>query len=168
MMRYADARPLVKSGDLLAFSGGSWRSWNDIKVNLVRLFTRSTYSHVGLAWVVGGRVFVLEAVRPKVRIFPLSQRGDFFLIRLDASWRADTEAFALARVGYDYSELDAVKGFLDCLEPGQVSQCAAFVLEVLRQDGTALGQRATPDAVVQAALALQGATLMFVDSGGPH
>lgn len=164
-MKYAAARPRIKSGDLLASSHGSWRSWNDIRTNLVRIFTRSTYSHVGLAWVVGGRVFVLEAVKPKLRIFPLSQWGDFYLVPLDASWRADTEEFALARVGYDYSDLDAVKGFLDCLEPGKVNQCAAFVMEVLRNDGLVLGQRATPDAVVQAALEFEGAELVFVRSG---
>ena len=161
-MDYSTARPQIRSGDLLAFSGGSWRSWNDIKVNLVRVFTRSTYSHVGLAWVVAGRVFVLEAVSPKVRIYPLSKRGDFFLIGLDASWRADTEEFALSRVGYDYSEVDAVRGFLNRLEPGKVSQCAAYVLEVLRGDGTHLGMRATPDAVVQEALALHGSKLVLI------
>ena len=161
-MKYSTVRSSIRSGDLLASSHGSWRSWNEIRTNLVRIFTRSTYSHVGLAWVVGGRVFVLEAVKPKLRIFPLSQWGDFYLVPVDASWRADTEEFALARVGYDYSDLDAVKGFLDCLEPGKVSQCAAFVMEVLRNDGLVLGQRATPDAVVQAALELEGAELVFV------
>ena len=164
-MKYSSIRSDIRSGDLLAFSRGSWRTWNDIKANLVRIFTRSTYNHVGLAWVVSGRVFILEAVQPKLRIYPLSQRGEFFLIGLDASWRADTEEFALARVGYDYSQLDAVKGFLDCLEPGKVSQCAAFVLEVLRGDGTRLGMRATPDAVVQAALAFERTELVFVEAG---
>lgn len=164
-MKYSDVRPTIKSGALLAASHGSWRSWNDIRTNLVRIFTRSNYSHIGLAWVVGGRVFVLEAVKPKLRIFPLSQWGDFYLLPLDASWRSDTEEFALARIGYDYSDLDAVKGFLDCLEPGKVSQCAAYVIEVLRHDGTDLGRRATPDAVVQGALARQGASLVFVEAG---
>lgn len=163
-MDYPNARPLIRSGDLLATSHGSWRTWQGIRTNLVRIFTRSTYSHVGTAWVVGGRVFVLEAVKPKIRIFPLSNWGHFYWVDLDASWRADTEEFALARVGYDYSDLDAIKGFLDCLEPGKVSQCAAFVIEVLKHDGCNLGQRATPDAVVQAALDLQGSELVSVRS----
>lgn len=161
-MKYQDARPSIKSGDLLANSHGSWRTWRDIKVNLVRIFTRSTYSHVGVAWVVGGRVFVLEAVKPKVRIYPLSQWGAFYLVRVDASWHADTEEFALAGVGYDYSEWDAVRAFFDDLEPGKISECAAYVIEVLRKDGINLGPRATPDAVVQRALELKGAQMVFV------
>lgn len=162
-MKYADARHTIRSGDLLAFSSGSWRSWNDIKVNLVRIFTRSTYSHVALAWVVSGRVFVLEAVTPKLRIFPLSQRGDFFLLPLDAPWRDDTEESALASVGHNYSQRDAVKGFLNRLEPGKVSQCAAYVREVLLRDGIDLGLRSTPDAVVLAAQK-RGSSTLFVEA----
>lgn len=161
-MLYAEARPLIKSGDLLATSHGSWRSWNDIRTNFVRIFTRSQYSHVAVAWVVSGRVFALEAVQPKVRIYPLSQWGDFFWVNSSAPWEPETEEFALARVGYDYSDLDAVKGFLGCLEPGKVSQCSAYALEVLRKDGISLGNAATPDAVMRQALNRAEAKLVYV------
>lgn len=161
-MNYSDARSSIRSGDLLGFSHGSWRSWDDIKASLTRIFTRSEYSHVGVAWVVAGRVFVLEAVKPKVRIFPLSQSGDFYLVNLNAPWSLDTEEFSLARVGYDYSEIDAVKGFLNRLESGKVSQCAAYVLEVLKKDGIDLGQRATPDAVIRKALSFKDSKLIFI------
>ena len=162
-MNYTEARSTIRSGDLLAFSSGSWRSWNDIKVNMIRIFTRSTYSHVGIAWVVAGRVFILEAVTPKLRIFPLSQRGSFYLLPLAAPWHADTEHHALAFVGYDYSYLEAARGYLNRLEPGRVGQCAAYVLQVMGRDGVDLGRRATPDAVVMAAQ-IRGSTTTFVAS----
>ena len=162
-MNYNVARPTIRSGDLLAFSSGSWRSWSDIKVNMVRIFTRSTYSHVGIAWVVSGRVFILEAVTPKLRIFPLSQRGEFYLLPLNAPWHGDTENVALSFVGYNYSYLEAAQGYLDRLETGRVGQCAAYVLQVMRHDGIDLGQRATPDAVVLAAQR-RGASLLLVES----
>lgn len=165
-MKYADARPLIRSGDLLAFSHGSWRSWNDIKVNFVRMFTRSTFSHVGVAWVVGGRVFVLEAVKPRSRIFPLSLAGDFYLIPTHSEWSYEAEEFALSRIGTPYSELKAIEAFFRPLEAGNVQECAAYAREILARDGIDLGARSTPDAVVEAALTIDGA-LTFVENGGP-
>lgn len=162
-MNYLDARPTIRSGDMLAFSHGSWRSWGDIKTNAVRIFTRSTYSHVGLAWVVGGRIFVLEAVKPKVRIYPLSGSGDFYLLPSAARWGQDTEELALSSVGIDYSELTAMRAFFGELPAGNMQECAAYVREVLKKDGIDLGRRSTPDAVVQEALA-RGAEMMFVRS----
>lgn len=160
-MLYVDARPLIRSGDLLAFSGGSWATWSGIKVNIVRMFTRSTYSHVGLAWVIGGRVFVLEAVKPTLRIYPLSQCSDFFLLSLKAPWRDLTEAFALKQIGVPYSEWVALQAFFRPLDKGNVQQCAAYVRETLLVDGIDLGDRSTPDAVVEATLA-RGAEIDFV------
>lgn len=164
-MNYAEARPRIKSGDLLAFSHGDWRSWNGIKVNLVRVFTRSTYSHVGVAWVVAGRVFVLEAVKPKVRIYPLSLSGDFYLLPSNAPWNPGTEEFALIHIGVDYSELVAMQAFFGPLKSGNLQECAAYAREVLKCDGIDLGSRSTPDAVVQAALE-RGAELLLVENGG--
>lgn len=151
-MEYIEARPSIKSGDLLAFSGGDWKSIHGIKVNIVRMFTKSKYSHVGLAWVVGGRVFCLEAVKPKVRIHPLSKLGNFDLLALGANWKPETEEFALASVGVNYSELEAIKAFFLPLEQGNVKQCAAYVREVLIKDGIKLGFFSRPDTVVEAAL----------------
>lgn len=163
-MKYADARPLIRSGDILAFSHGSWRTWQGIKTNIVRIATRSTYSHIGLAWVQGGRVFVLEAVKPKVRIFPLSQSGEFYLLPMGAMWKLETEQFALASVGVGYSEWVAIWAYFEDLEPGDIRECAAYVREVLICDGINLGFRSTPDAVVLAAQR-RGSNLLFVEKG---
>lgn len=163
-MKYADARPLIKSGDLLAFSHGDWKSWDGIKVNLVRIFTLSTYSHVALAWVVGGRVFALEAVKPKLRIFPLSKLGDFYHIPLNVDWDDVTEEFALSKIGVDYSELAAMRAFFVPLEDGNVQECAAYVMEVVEKSGVSLGHLARPDTVIFTAQLL-GSTLTFVEGG---
>lgn len=160
-MNYTTARPSIRSGDLIAQSHGSWLSWHGIKVNMVRMFTRSTYSHVGIAWVVGGRVFILEAVKPKLRIYPMSKIGDFYLLPMQARWGAAAEEVALEKVGVKYSELVAIKAFFSQLEDGDVRECAAYVATVLRADGIDLGRRATPDAAVLAAMQL-GASCVLV------
>ena len=151
-MNYTTARPLIRSGDLIGQSGGDWLSWRGIKINIVRIFTRSTYSHVGIAWVIGGRVFMLEAVKPRLRIYPMSKIGDFYLLPMQAPWSTMAESAALENIGVEYSELVAMKAFFGPLEQGDVRECAAYTLTVLQADGISLGSRATPDAVILAAM----------------
>jgi hypothetical protein len=151
MPSYAAQRHEIKSGDLLAWSHRKWGSLYDIKIQAVRLFTMSEYSHVGIAWVVSGRVFVIEAVEPMVRIYPLSKLGSFYHIPLGAEWSPDTEAAAISHVGAEYRQLEAIEMYFRDWKPGVVSECAALVLEVCAQGGIYLGRRATPDAVVREA-----------------
>ena len=153
-MKYQDFRQNIKSGDLLAFSHGDWKSWNGIKVNFVRIFTRSTYSHVGIAWVTSGRVFVLEAVKPKLRIFPLSLYGDFYHIGMDIDFTPEVQEFALSKIGINYSEYTAIKAYFNPLPEGTVSECAAYTREVFLKAGIKLGELARPDEVVLSALDL--------------
>ena len=162
---YANIRESIRSGDLLAFSHGDFKSFNGLLVKSVRVFTTSTYSHVAVAWVAKDRVFALEAVVPKVRIFPLSLLGDFDLIPLEAPWLAETEQYALSKVGADYSRWTAIQGFFNPLEEGDVSECAAYAREVLKRDGIDLGKMSRPDTVIHAAQDL-GASLIHVANGG--
>ena len=165
-MKYSDIRPAIKSGDLLAFSHGDWKSWSGIKTLAVRAFTLSTYSHVGVAWVVGGRVFVLEAVKPKLRIYPLSLSGDFYHTATSAVWTDQVEEYALSQIGQPYSELNAMAAFFAPLKKGDVSECAAYAREIMSRAGVDLGAISRPDAVVSTAQ-LQYPTT-FVENGGPR
>lgn len=161
-MSYADFRPKIKSGDILAWSHRGWGSLYDFKIQMVRVFTRSEFSHVGVAWVVGNRVFVIEAVEPRARIYPLSKLESFYHLGMDAPWTAETEEHALSLVGTEYKQLEAIRMFFKDREPGNASECAALVLEVLEKDGFNLGKRATPDAVVKEALRL-GKMMRYIE-----
>lgn len=147
-MKYDDYRDNLNSGDVVAWSHRGWSTIHDIKIQIVRMATRSEYSHVGLIWKVGGRLLVVEAVEPMVRIFPLSKLGSFYHIPTKATWSPTTEELALSYVGTKYSQLDAIKAFFKPLGKGVVTECAALVLNILHADGIDLGDRATPDAVV--------------------
>ena len=157
-MNYKEIRLQIKSGDLLSFNHGSWNTISGIKTEIVHMATRSTYSHVGIAWVIANRVFVLEAVEPCLRIFPLSLEGDFYWTPLNASWHPETEEYALSKLGINYSEIQAMQAFYEELPPDSVQQCAAYAREILLKDGINLGSRSTPDAVVLAAQTLGNPT----------
>jgi hypothetical protein len=160
-MQYSEARPVIKSGDLLAWSHRSWRTWKDIKIQLVRFFTQSEYAHTGTAWVVGERVFVIEAVIPVVRIYPLSKLGDFYHIPLNVVWSKRAEAFALKEVGVPYSEWEAIISFFAVPGSEDTYECAELCAKIAAIDKVNLGLKYTPSAVVEAALK-QGSSITLI------
>lgn len=160
---YATYRSTIKSGDLLSWSHRGWGSWHDFKVQMVRFFTQSEYSHVGCAWVVGERVFVIEAVEPRARVFPLSKLGDFYHNQMSINWSPDVEEAALETIGEDYKQLNAIKAYFTQLADKDVSECAALYLHIAMTAGIFLGKKATPTAVVQAAQLL-GSPTRFIKS----
>lgn len=162
-MLYNSIRNNIKSGDLLAWSHKSWRSWYDIKIQLVRLFTQSEYSHVGLAWCIGERVFVLEAVTPYVRIYPLSRSKEFYWIPLNIQWDNKIEEEALSKVGDSYSQLDAIKAFFSLSIKNNKWECAEYVADILNVGGIDLGSKLTPAHIVESALKL-GNDLHFISN----
>jgi hypothetical protein len=149
-MNYQNLRPLIKSGDALAWTHRGWGSWHDIKIQLVRMFTRSEFSHVAVAWVVDGRVFALEAVQPSVRIYPLSQLGDFYYLptsqnkfsKLD--WTDEVAEFALSKVGEPYSQAQAMLAFFGVSKDDRKWECAEYAKAVLKAAGVYVMGRATP------------------------
>lgn len=166
-MKYAAARPEIKSGDLLAWGHERWNSWYDFKIQLVRMFTRSEYCHVAVTWVVAGRVLVLEAVQPRIRIYPLSKLLPFYWFPLRAVWTEEAERFALERVGDAYSEWQGVLAYIGKLGSGEDRrwQCAEYALEVLENASVSVPAYATPSAVVRAAQELPGTVTHFVEAG---
>ena len=151
---YAALRHRIRSGDLLAWSHRGWGSWYDLQVQAVRVFTRSEYSHVGIAWVVGGRVLVLEAVGAGVRIYPLSRLLPAYWIGL-GRWSDLAEDYALMHVGDPYSKAQAIAAFFRALTAGEDDawQCAEYAARVLEMAGTDAGDIYTPAALVEHQLA---------------
>lgn len=162
-MLYSLARSKIKSGDLLAWSHKSWGSWYDIKIQLVRMFTQSEYAHVGIAWCVGDRVFVLESVTPYVRIYPLSRSKEFYWIPLNMQWNNKVEEEALSKVGERYSQIDAVKAFFSLPIKNNTWECAEYVVDVANVGNIDLGSKLTPAHVVESALKL-GNDLHFISN----
>lgn len=154
-MNYADSRPLIESGDVIAFSHDKWDSINDLEIQAVRFFTQSEFAHVGVAWVIGGRVFIIEAVVPKVRIFPLSKLTPFYWVPMRKPMTPEAEEAALSIVGEDYSKIEAIRGYFgtNC-EENHLWECAEEVKFILKKNGIALPGKATPTQVVHDVMAI--------------
>lgn len=107
-MKLADALPAVKTGDVALFRGRSPFAW------LVKLRTRSEYSHAGIFWRMklngSDRVVVIESLEPHgVRVFPLDryvergERIDWFALTDPAIDGERAAKFALQQWGAPYA-----------------------------------------------------------------
>ena len=151
-MKYSDARPSIKSGDVLAWSHRGWKTWYDIKLQVVRMWTRSEYCHVGIAWVVGSRVFVLEAVSTGVQIVPLSGLLPCYWISLKAfPFTEEVLTDALWHVKSPYSYWQALLAGLHLKERIMDTkwQCAEYVQYILGNAGYEFLSEETPAATVR-------------------
>ncbi len=144
-MKYEDARSKIRSGDLLAWSGNSWFS------KLIKWWTKSKFSHVGIAWKANGRLFVIEAMDFKgVRIFPCSKLKPFYWIKTNVKWTFPLAEEAFKLVGDDYSKWGCVRAAFG-LSPRKDDnwQCAEFSAHILRKAGFSIdGKLETPAKLV--------------------
>jgi len=127
-MYYRQARNRIRTGDLLFWSG------NDLVSTAIKLATRSEYTHVGMAWVTSGRVFVLEAYPPSVRIMPLGTKAPFYWVSM-FGLSDDAVSFAMKHVGDPYSKLDAIKAYFKMRLPRGSWECAEYVAKIYAHDG---------------------------------
>lgn len=154
-MKYDEARTLMQSGDIIAFSHEGWGSWSDIESQIVRMATRSEFSHVGiLAPPLAGRVMILEAVVPKIRIFPLSHLLPFYWVPMGRPLTDQAFEFAMSRVGEKYSKWEAILGYLSETHNNKKWQCAEYVRAIINVMDEVFCGKNTPTDIIHDALSL--------------
>jgi hypothetical protein len=123
--QYVAYRHEVKSGDVLAWS------YDSVYSKIIKWWTNSEYSHVGIALSYADRLFVIEALQGKgVVITPLSNKKEFYHFKTNADWDLIKDK-AFKQVGKPYSFLDAVLAGLKLKLTSKGWQCAEFVNHVL-------------------------------------
>lgn len=156
-MKYSECRDEIQAGDLVVFTHYKWASLYDIQVQLVRLFSLTEYTHVGVIVKIGNRLFIAESVSPVVRLVPLSNFAEegFFVIPTRNPMTDEELEYLLKHVGKaKYSKWQAIKAWLNDLDIGKDGEfeCAEYVIAARRLSSLDLGPRAVPACVVQEAL----------------
>lgn len=165
-MKYSEFRANIKTGDLLAFSNTTWSSWHDFQVHVVRMATESEFSHVGIAYVVNDRVFVLEAVSQGVVQTPISEYKTFFHASNPELLSQVALDFAFAKMGTPYeSKILMVLNQIINLRLNRNSrlQCSEYVNGILCANKQWLTSTDTPTAIVMKAMMSWG-SLTRVDA----
>ena len=143
-MKYSEARPQIKSGDVVAFAYKGMVNFGDFLIWFGRLFQITAWTHVGVVWCVGERVLIIDAVGSGVRDYPLGNTLPFYHLPRPNGLSAEQLAFALSKKGQKYSYWECILAWFRRNNPKNKSwQCAEFVCAVLNLDC-----QATPSAVV--------------------
>ena len=164
-MNYTDIRDQIKTGDLIGFTHKGWLGWYNFKVQMVRMFTRSEYSHVAIAYVMNDRVFILEAVGAEVRLFPLSRELPFYWLNNPKKATQPAIDYGFSVLGLKYESqlmmaLSFVFGF--SLKHNKRMQCSELANNWFKANGQELTTSDTPTAVMQAALS-KWPSMQFVE-----
>lgn len=110
---FSEIHTKIKTGDLVAWNTPKYKSFLTFVLFLYQKITGSVFTHVGMVVKIGGRLYVVEAVPPMVRLFPLENYKHFFWI--DAAVKAPASkqlTFLTAKVGKPYSILDMFKSHI--------------------------------------------------------
>ena len=142
MTTYQDIRTNLSSGDLAFYTKTS-----GLGGFLVQVGTNSKYNHVGLIWVISGRVFLLEAtLKDGVRMVPLSLEKPDVIVKMDVSWNNTAEELALSHIMDPYSLLDAIKAWAHARSSSKGWICTEYVAAILKECGYNLPEVAqTPE-----------------------
>lgn len=131
MTLYRDIRKTLKSGDLVFYS-----SHNGFGDKVIKWWSKSRYSHVGVLWVIANRIFLMEASAfGGVRLVPLSLRMPDLIVKMDLKWNKDAEMQAMEHIMEKYSFVDAVKAGLkeNYSQTGWI--CTEYAASIVKECG---------------------------------
>lgn len=153
----------IKTGDMLIWSKDSRSLLSNLFLKLIRLATMSEYAHVGTALWLEGRLYVVEATIPMVRLAPIRDDEEFYFISMDVNWNRQAEDFLLDKVGLFYSILDSIRAqFGITTARDDKWQCVEISNYLYKELGIDLGDVFTPSKIVEAALDLPGKRMVKV------
>ena len=171
MVAFSQQEKRFKTGDLLAWSVRGWGNTTDAVSQVIRAVLRSEYCHVGNALVIDGMAFVVEALPPAIRLYPLDKLTPFYHIQIPtegiykyqpyaldyenelfSASKRSAQRFLLDVIGEEYSRIQAVMSLFDTPPRDNKWQCAELANAFYREMGLDLGETYTPSAIVEAAL----------------
>lgn len=116
-------RKIIRSGDLIAYSN------NNFIGRIIRGWTGETFSHIGVAYIEDGRIYILEAQDGTgvCKRF-LSEEEIFYLIKHNMDFTETEIRRAKLKIGDKYSYTDAILAGLGLGTVYSGSwQCAEYV-----------------------------------------
>lgn len=109
----SEIKSKIKTGDLLAFKVRRYGSITSFFLWLYHKFTKVEFSHVGIATRLGDRVFMVEAISPRVAITPLTKVKDFYLIPTEIITSEKIQIdFLISFVEVKYSLVDILTHYI--------------------------------------------------------
>ena len=148
---YLEKRHLIKSGDLIVWGTKSDDSFLSFR-NLIKFFTASDFVHTAVAWNKSGRIFVLDAVMPRIRLKPLSDMRQCYLVPMNIHWNDGLEKKLLSYVGQEYSVPQAIMSYFTRPLKDDKWHCVEVVKDFYEYAGLKIDSKYIPGDFVEAAI----------------
>lgn len=150
----------IKSGDLIA-----WTSADSFYLKVVRLFTLSEYTHVGVAIVEeNGDIFVVEANRPRVEKNKLNMRLPIYHIPMDIEMTPKAVELLHSYIGKKYSVLQAALSYINVYINDDKWFCTELAYDFYNELGIPFKKRLTPTKFIKQAVSKYGKSLNYIES----
>lgn len=135
----------VKNGDLLA-----WKNDGTFLANVISYMTKGIYTHVGIAWTLHNRVYVLDAYhKGGVRLRYLGDDLPVDLIKTDIKWSSQLEDDALSKLGRSYNYIGAAMLGVNVTPSYDADVCSLYAANIIRKGGIEIPKIAlTPQKLV--------------------
>lgn len=133
----------MKSGDLVFWSG------TGITSRIVRWFTKSRWSHVGVVVRWGPRIMIVDSLIGRgVRAVPLSNRLDrAYWVPTNVEWGQSAHAFALDQLERPYSLQNLWKTWRRLNLVASEYHCSQYAATVLSKTGLTIDTNHSPESL---------------------
>lgn len=126
---YSEIHNELRTGDYVCWRVNKIRSFFTFILYLYQKFFKATYSHVGVVVKMGGRVFLVEATYPKVRIIPLHMLNSFYVYKLGIPEKESHIDYLLRHIGKSYSLFDMVKNMFSMETSADELYCSELAFD---------------------------------------
>lgn len=169
---YSKVRHDIKTGDLIAWKTTKITSFFTFVLYLYQKILGADFTHVGIAFREGDRLFVLEATPPAVRLHPLSLSGDFYHIPVSYDQQSSQIDYLLLTLGREYSIFDLLRSMFKLGNDNSDYYCSELCADFYNAVGYINNEWAgvTPDSLVNEVVKTSGTSPIFVknDRGNAH
>lgn len=148
---YSEIRGSITTGDLVAWNKPGFKSATGMLLLLYQKILKAKYTHVAVTAVLGGRIMIIEATPPAVRIFPLSMLEDFDLVKTEIADIPNHLDVLLTQLGKPYSIMDFFRGLLHISGGNSDYYCSKLASKYYNDIGYIDNEFAglTPDSIVE-------------------
>ena len=144
-MKYAQAKHILKSGDVLA-----WRGTGPLS-RFIAHVTGGAYTHVGVVWCFDDRIFILQDKEfVGIDLIAASEaKYPCDWIQTNLNWTDETRKLAIRYLGKPYDYLAAIQVGLNMTPLPHKQICSIYVGELVTQMGVPCPLKGlTPEALV--------------------
>lgn len=149
----------IRSGDLIA-----WTKSNGFFNNIIRLFTLSEYTHVGIAVVEDDGVYVVEAIRPRTAKSRLDVKVPFYHIPMGVDFSTDDYNLLHEYIGKRYSTLQAALSWINVHIDDDKWYCTELAYDFYSKLGLHFNKKLTPTKFIKQAITKYQKRLTYIES----